>query len=82
MVQQQRFRSEAVVIAYLAFLGTLMAAFRGVDELGTVCDGPAPNCRPPVDYLQFGSVLLLGEGAQQDHTECISPGAPRHRKNV
>lgn len=29
MVQQQRFRSEAVVIAYLAFLGTLMAT--GID---------------------------------------------------
>ena len=29
MVEQQRFRSEAVVIAYLAFLGTLMAT--GID---------------------------------------------------
>ena len=43
-------------------LGSIMDQFTSVETAGTVTDGVSANCLPPPDYLQFGSVLLLGEG--------------------
>ena len=43
-------------------LGSQMHLCVGAAAAGAVTDGAAANCSPPLDYLQFGSLLLLGEG--------------------
>ena len=43
-------------------LRSRMEMFARVDVVGAISDGHMRNCMPPVDYLSFASVVLLGEG--------------------
>jgi len=42
--------------------GSLMSMFAKVETVGAITSGPEANCKPAPDYLNFQSVLLLGEG--------------------
>ena len=45
-------------------LGSLIPAglYTRADVIGAIVNGDGANCREPPNYLNFGSVLLLGEG--------------------